>query len=161
MAIRRRSRSPWSRPSAEGRAGTGQSSSVGDCWGSADSRPSDRIQNEEAVIMKKLAIALTASLALMAAGSAFGADDSKVKDATGQVESGAKKIGKGVGEGVEETAKGIGHTVSEGAKYTGDKLKESGQAAEPATKSAWDKVKGGASDFGHGVKNFFTRLFNG
>ena len=110
--------------------------------------------------MTKLVIALTASLALMAAGSAFGADDSKVKDATGQVESGAKKIGKGVGEGVEETAKGIGHTVSEGAKYTGEKFKESGKAAEPEAKSAWQHTKDGAVAFGHSVRNFFVRLFH-
>ncbi len=90
----------------------------------------------------------------------FAADDSKVKAATGQVESGAKKIGDGkVIEGVEETAKGIGNTVVEGAKFTGEKLKESGQAAEPQAKSAWEKVRDGAVDFGHGVKNFFARLF--
>ena len=51
---------------------------------------------------------------------AFAADDSKVKSATQQVDTGAKKIGAGkVGEGVEETAKGIGNTVVEGAKYSG------------------------------------------
>jgi len=94
------------------------------------------------------------------AGLARAADDSKVKNATERVESGAKKIGQGdVGEGVKETATGIGDTVSEGAKYTGEKLKESGQAAEAPAKSAWEKVKGGARDFGHSVKSFFTRLF--
>jgi type IV secretory pathway TrbL component len=101
-----------------------------------------------------------AVLAFTTTGPALAADDTKVKGATEQVESGAKKIGKGVGEGVKETAKGVGNTVSEGAKYTGEKLKESGQAAEPQARSAWDKVKGGAQDFGHSVKNFFTKLFD-
>jgi hypothetical protein len=88
------------------------------------------------------------------------ADDSKVHAATGQVESGAKKIGEGqVGQGVEETAKGVGNTVVEGAKYTGEKLKESGKAAEPRAKSAWQNVREGAVDFGSSVKNFFSRLF--
>ena len=108
--------------------------------------------------MKRIALALI--IALLAAGPATAADDSKVKAATGQVESGAKKIGQGkVGDGVEETAKGIGHTVAEGAKYTGDKLKESGKAAEPQAKSAWENTKDGAVAFGHSVKNFFQTLF--
>lgn len=112
--------------------------------------------------MRMLGIALAALLVLGGAGPAPAADDTKVKDATKQVESGAKKIGQGeIGEGVKDTAKGIGHTVSEGAKYTGEKLKEAGRAAEPEAKSTWEKVKGGASDFGHGVKNFFNKLFNG
>ena len=100
-----------------------------------------------------------AALAFSAAGPTLAADDSKVKSATERVETGAKKIGQGeVGQGVKETAKGIGDTVAEGARYTGEKLKESGQAAEAPAKSAWEKVKGGARDFGHSVKNFFTRL---
>jgi hypothetical protein len=95
-----------------------------------------------------------------ASAPAGAADDSKVKAATGQVESGARKIGKGkIGEGVEETAKGIGKTVEEGAKFTGDKLKESGKAAEPRAKSAWENVRDGATDFGHSVKAFFSKLF--
>jgi hypothetical protein len=57
------------------------------------------------------------SLSLLAAGSALGADDSMVKAATNQVESGAKKIP----DSVAETAKGVGNTVSEGAKYSGRK----------------------------------------
>jgi hypothetical protein len=90
----------------------------------------------------------------------YAADDSKVKSATGQVESGARKIGDGqIGDGVKQTAKGIGATVVEGAKYTGDKLKESGKAAEPEAKSAWSNLKEGATSFGYSVKNFFTRLF--
>jgi hypothetical protein len=102
-----------------------------------------------------------AVLPFSAAAPAFAADDSKVKDATEKVERGAKKVGQGeVGEGTKETAKGIGETVSEGAKYTGEKLKESGQAAEAPAKSAWEKVKGGAQDFGRSVKNFFTKLFS-
>jgi hypothetical protein len=96
-----------------------------------------------------------------APGIAVAADDSKVKSATQQVESGAKKIGDGkIGQGVEDTAKGIGKTVVEGAKYTGEKLKESGQAAEPQAKSAWSSLKDGATSFGSSVKSFFTRMFD-
>jgi len=106
-------------------------------------------------------IALALIVALLAAGPVAAADDTKVKAATGQVESGAKKIGQGkVGDGVEETAKGIGHTVAEGAKYTGEKLKESGKAAEPEAKSTWQNLKETANSFGGTVKNFFTSLFN-
>jgi hypothetical protein len=111
-------------------------------------------------VMRTLAI--VASLASFLVLPAQAADDSKVKAATGQVETGAKKIGHGqIGTGVEETAKGVGNTVVEGAKLTGEKLKESGKAAEPQAKSAWSNVRTGAVDFGHGVKNFFTRLFGG
>ena len=107
-------------------------------------------------------IAVVASLASFLVLPAPAADESKVKAATQQVESGARQIGHGqVGTGVENTAKGIGNTVVEGAKYTGEKLKESGKAAEPQAKSAWGNVRDGAVDFGHGVKNFFTRLFGG
>ena len=64
-------------------------------------------------------------LSLLASGFALAADDSKVKAATHQVESGAKKIHEGkVGEGVKETAKGTGKTITEGAKYSGKKVKE-------------------------------------
>src|SRR2546430_1400772 len=74
------------------------------------------------------ALALAASIGWMAAPT-MAADDSKVKSATRQVETGARKIGDGkLGDGVEETAKGVGHTVVEGAKFNGEKLKESGQA---------------------------------
>jgi hypothetical protein len=105
-------------------------------------------------------IVISAGVAFASASPTLAADDSKVKRATEQVETGAKKIGQGeIGQGVEETAKGIGHTVEEGAKFTGEKLKESGSAAEPSAKSAWDKVKDGAQDFGQSVKDFFTRLF--
>ena len=110
--------------------------------------------------MKLFAILLAA---VVLAGSALpsrAADDSKVKAATQQVDTGAKKIGDGkIGEGVEQTAKGIGNTVVEGAKYSGEKLKEGGKAAEPKAKSAWENVRDGAADFGHSVKNFFSRLF--
>jgi len=111
-------------------------------------------------IMKPIVMLLGVVALLFSAGPATAADDSKVKAATGQVESGAKKIGQGkVGDGVEETAKGIGNTVVEGAKYTGEKLKESGKAAEPEAKSAWHSLKETANSFGTSVKNFFTRLF--
>ena len=110
--------------------------------------------------MKFLLIVLSVLILLAPAGITSAADDSKVKAATQQVETGAKKIGDGqVGTGVEETAKGIGHTVSEGAKYTGEKLKESGKAAEPQAKSAWESTKDAAVSFGYSVKNFFQTLF--
>lgn len=111
--------------------------------------------------MRIVMILLAGLLVVAPLAASFAADDSKVKSATGRVETGAKKIGDGqIGEGVKETAKGIGATLVEGAKYTGDKLKESGKAAEPQAKSAWTHVTEGASAFGHSVKNFFTRLFN-
>ncbi len=105
-----------------------------------------------------LACALFAGSALPAGA----ADDSKVKAATKQVETGAKKIGEGkIGEGVEDTAKGIGSTVVEGAKFSGERVKEAGRAAEPKAKSAWEQVRGGAADFGQSVKKFFSGLFGG
>jgi len=108
-----------------------------------------------------LVIVFVFSLSLFASGFAVAADDSKVKNATNQIESGAKKIPDGkVGEGVEETAKGIGKTVSEGAKYSGEKLKEAGKAAEPPAKTAWGNARDGAVAFGHTVKGFFTNLFS-
>jgi len=103
---------------------------------------------------------LMALASVLAAAHVQAADDSKVKSATRQVETGAKMIGDGkVGQGVEETAKGIGNTVVEGAKFTGEKLKESGQAAEPAAKTTWENVKDTATSVGETVKTFFSRLF--
>jgi len=110
--------------------------------------------------MKRIVLVLSVVALLAPAAPVAAADDSKVKAATGQVESGARKIGQGkIGDGVEETAKGIGNTVVEGAKYTGEKLKESGKAAEPQAKGAWHNLKETANSFGTSVKNFFTRLF--
>jgi len=110
--------------------------------------------------MRLTTVALAVVFALGLVLPAAAADDSKVKAATRQVETGAKKIGEGkIGEGVEETAKGIGHTVVEGAKFSGEKIKEGGQAAEPKAKSAWEQVRDGSVDFGRSVKNFFSRLF--
>ena len=103
---------------------------------------------------------LVALASVLAAAPVQAADETKVKAATRQVESGAKMIGDGkVGQGVEETAKGIGNTVVEGAKFTGEKLKESGKAAEPAARTTWDNVKDTATSFGETVKTFFSRLF--
>jgi len=89
-------------------------------------------------------IVVACALTLLTAGLALGADDSKVKAATSQVESGAKKIP----DDVAETAKGAGHTVSEGAKYSGEKVKDAGEAAAPPAQSAWGSVK-----------TFFTSFF--
>jgi hypothetical protein len=111
-------------------------------------------------MMRVPTVVLAGALLLGSCLPAVAADDSKVKAATRQVETGAKKIGDGkIGEGVEETAKGIGHTVVEGAKFSGEKIKEGGQAAEPKAKSAWEHLRDGAVDVGRGVKNFFGRLF--
>ena len=105
--------------------------------------------------------ALPLALVLMSPLAASAADDSKVKEGTHQVESGAKEIGEGkVGQGAEDTAKGIGKTVEEGAKYSGEKIKESGKAAEPAAKRAWQSTKDGAVSFGRSVKSFFVKLFD-
>ena len=106
-------------------------------------------------------VAVFAGAILLAPLPVGAADDSKVKGATQQVETGAKKIGQGeVGKGVEETAKGVGKTVEEGAKYTGEKFKEAGKSAEPPAKSAWQNTKDGARAFGSSVKSFFTTLFD-
>ena len=114
--------------------------------------------------MRSLSLAIppaTLAAFLLAASPAPAADDTKVKGATQQVETGANKIGDGeVGKGAEETAKGVGKTVEEGAKYTGEKFKEAGKAAEPGAKSSWQHVKEGASSFGNSVKSFFTKLFD-
>ena len=113
--------------------------------------------------MKRLAVLMVVmvSLFLLASGSAAAADDSKVKAATQQVESGAKKIPDGkIGEGVTETAKGVGHTAVEGTKYSGDKVKEAAQATEPPARSAWDNTRDGVIGAGRSVKTFFTSLFS-
>ena len=116
---------------------------------------------------KRLLAITLASVAVIGwtASPVIAADESKVKSATRQVETGAKQIGDGkVGTGVEQTAKGVGNTVVEGTKFTGEKLKESGQAATAPAKSAWQHLKGGsvkesANAVGSSVKKFFTRLF--
>ena len=97
---------------------------------------------------------LTVSLVVWAPLPAPAADDGKLKDATRQVESGAKAAG----QGIADTAKGVGNTVVEGAKVAGERVKEAGKAAEPQARTAWDQVKDGASSFGQSVKSFFTRL---
>jgi hypothetical protein len=111
----------------------------------------------------KSIIALSMALLVIAAagpGPGWAADRTKVDAATKQVERGAEKIGAGkIGEGVEETAKGIGDTVVEGSKFAGERIKESGEAAEPAARDAWTNLKEGATSFGQSVKNFFSSLF--
>ena len=106
-------------------------------------------------------MATVVSAVMVSALPALAADDSKVRGAAGQVESGAKKIGEGeVGKVVEETAKGIGKTLVEGAKFTGEKFKEAGQAAEAPAMRAGASTKDAAYAFGQSVKNFFARLFS-
>jgi hypothetical protein len=71
-------------------------------------------------VMKLLAAVLTAVVLAGSALPAGAADDTKVKAATEQVQTGARKIGDGeIGSGAKETAKGIGNTIVEGAKYSG------------------------------------------
>jgi hypothetical protein len=75
--------------------------------------------------MKLVALILAAVVVAGSALPARAADDTKVKAATEQVESGAKKIGDGkVGPGFEETFKGVGKTIVEGAKYSGRTIKD-------------------------------------
>lgn len=109
--------------------------------------------------MRKILAGLAAAVLVagsLGAGLARAADDSKVKEGSGQVESGAKQVG----QGVVDTAKGVGKTVVGGAEVAGDKFKEAGRAAKPAAKSAWGNVRDGAVSFGHSVRTFFTRLFS-
>jgi hypothetical protein len=111
--------------------------------------------------MRAFIAILALALAAVWTAPAGAADDSKVKAATGQVQSGTKAIGDGkIGEGVEQTAKGVGNTVVEGAKYSGEKMKEAGRAAEPQAKTSWEHVKRGANAFGQSVKSFFADLFD-
>jgi len=75
--------------------------------------------------MKILVSILAAAVLVSATLPARAADDTKVKVATEQVQSGARKIGDGkVGPGFEETFKGVGHTIVEGAKYSGRTIKD-------------------------------------
>lgn len=108
-----------------------------------------------AVNKRLTGIVLVLALMLTTAPAAM-ADDIKARQGAQQVESGARQIG----QGVQDTAKGIGKTVVGGAETAGEKIKEAGRAAEPEAKSAWTKTKEGAVSFGHGVKNFFTNLFD-
>src|SRR6266852_3326226 len=94
--------------------------------------------------MRLITSVLACAVLAISALSAFAADDSKVKAATRQVETGAKKIGDG--------------KIGEGAKYSGEKIKEGGKAAEPKAKSAWGSVRDGAVDFGHSVRDFFSSV---
>lgn len=89
------------------------------------------------------------------------ADDSKVRAATREVERGAGKVREGeVREGAAEAARGVGKTVLEGARYTGEKLKESGEAAEPQARTAWQKFRDGTVAFAGSVRSFFAKLFS-
>jgi hypothetical protein len=75
--------------------------------------------------MKLLVSVLAAAVMAGSVLPARAADDTKVKAATEQVQSGARKIGDGkVGPGFEETAKGVGKTIVEGAKYSGHTIKD-------------------------------------
>jgi len=123
--------------------------------------------------MRPVIVVFACALLLAPALLASAADDSKVKAATREVETGAKKIGEGkIGQGVEETAKGIGRTILEGGKFTGttlketgdkagEKVKDAGKVVEPKARGAWEQARDGAASVGQGVKSFFSRLFGG
>lgn len=75
--------------------------------------------------MKLFVTILAAALLAGSALPAHAADDTKVKAATEQVQSGARKLGDGeIGSGTKETAKGIGNTIVEGAKYSGYTIRD-------------------------------------
>jgi len=121
--------------------------------------------------MRPVIMVFACALLLAVARLVSAADDSKVKAATTEVETGAKKIGEGkIGQGIEETAKGIGRTILEGGKFTGttlketgdkagEKVKDAGKVVEPKARGAWEQVRDGAASVGQSVKSFFSRLF--
>ena len=75
--------------------------------------------------MKLLVTILTAAMLVGSALPARAADDTKVKAATAQVQSGARQIGDGkLGPGFEQTFKGVGNTIVHGAKYSGHTIKD-------------------------------------
>lgn len=62
---------------------------------------------------------------VLSSGVAGAADKSKVDQATGRVEQGARQIGQGeLGPGFKELFTGIGHTIVEGAKFSGETIGE-------------------------------------
>ena len=74
--------------------------------------------------MKRLIAILAVAVMAGSALPASAADDTKVKAATTQVQSGARQIGDGkLGPGFEQTFKGVGNTIVEGAKYSGHTIK--------------------------------------
>jgi gas vesicle protein len=91
----------------------------------------------------------------LSSGLLCAAETSKVGSATTQIESGAKRVGRGV----EDTAKGEGNTVSEGAKVASEKIQEAGKTAQPQVEDTLNKVKDGAEAAGASVKNFVNKLF--
>ena len=75
--------------------------------------------------MKRLIASLAVAVMAGSALPARAADDTKVKAATTQVQSGARQIGDGkLGPGFEQTFKGVGNTIVEGAKYSGHTIKD-------------------------------------
>ena len=110
--------------------------------------------------MNLLSLALIVSLALAQTAPALADDDSPVKEATREIENGAKDVRQGnVSEGAREAAAGVGRAIAEGARYAGERLKESGRAAEPATRSGWKHAKESAHDFGRALTAFCSELF--
>jgi len=105
-------------------------------------------------------LALIASLAVAHGTPAIAADESPVKGATQEIESGAQEIRQGnITEGARDAALGVGRAITEGARYAGERLRESGRAAEPATRSAWKHAKESAYDLGRALTAFCAELF--
>ena len=73
-----------------------------------------------------LMLSIAGLMLIAVSGSpSFGADRSKVDQATRRVQQGARQIGQGhVGSGFKQLFAGIGHTIVEGAKYSGRTIGE-------------------------------------
>ena len=111
--------------------------------------------------MKFLLVVLSVMVLLAPAGLTSAADDSKVKAATQQVETGAKKIGDGqVGTGVEADGQGHRQHGRRGREVHRREAQGVGQGGRAQAKSSWTSFKESANSFGHSVKNFFTTLFD-
>lgn len=108
------------------------------------------------------------ALALVVAfgAPALAADDDTPGAATQQVESGAKKVGEGIGE----TASGIGHAMVEGtnvaanavaggAKSTGRIIGRAGKTVGEGAKAAWETARDRVIDFADDVVRFVNRPF--
>ena len=115
-----------------------------------------------------IAILVAAALGLFVAGGApaLAADGDTPGGPTQQVESGAKKVGEGIGE----TASGIGQTVVEGAnvaanavaggaKRTGRIIGRAGRAVGQGAVGAWETTRDHVIDFADDVLRFVSRPF--
>ena len=111
--------------------------------------------------MRPVITVFACALLLAPALLASAADDSKVKAATREVETGAKKLGEGIGRTILEGGKFAGTTLKETGDKAGEKVKDAGKVVEPKARGAWEQARDGAASVGQGVKSFFSRLFGG